>query len=140
MGAQPVFERRSVVILANISWPTRGPNVDSPIGSTKRATALQYRKLPANKAVLRRSSLSVAVPESACHAGGRGFESRRSRRKYLHKRSFCCHIGECHRGSGSKRSNAGTRLEPPIGAEADANLRGSRCSLDPMELADEVVT
>jgi hypothetical protein len=36
-------------------------------------------KGPANEAVQRSSSPSVVVPDSACHAGGRGFESRRSR-------------------------------------------------------------
>ena len=34
-------------------------------------------------AVPRRSSLSVGVPDSAGHAGGRGFESRRSRRLHI---------------------------------------------------------
>ena len=33
----------------------------------------------ANDAVQRSSSPSVFLPDSACHAGGRGFESRRSR-------------------------------------------------------------
>jgi hypothetical protein len=37
-------------------------------------------KGPANEAVQRSSSPSVVVPDSACHAGGRGFESRRSRK------------------------------------------------------------
>jgi hypothetical protein len=37
-------------------------------------------KSPANEAVQRSSSPSVVVPDSACHAGGRGFESRRSRK------------------------------------------------------------
>jgi hypothetical protein len=36
-------------------------------------------KSPANEAVLRSSLPGVVVPDSACHAGGRGFESRRSR-------------------------------------------------------------
>ena len=36
-------------------------------------------KSPANVAVERRSSPGVVAPDSACHAGGRGFESRRSR-------------------------------------------------------------
>jgi hypothetical protein len=37
------------------------------------------QKVPANDAVQRSSPLSVVVSDSACHAGGRGFESRRSR-------------------------------------------------------------
>jgi hypothetical protein len=37
-------------------------------------------KRPANVAVQRRSSPGVVAPDSACHAGGRGFESRRSRK------------------------------------------------------------
>src|SRR5918994_6548719 len=40
------------------------------------------RKVPANEDVQRRSSSGVVVSDSACHAGGRGFESRRSRRKH----------------------------------------------------------
>jgi len=50
-------------------------------------------KSPVNKAVWRSSSPSVAVPDSACHAGGRGFESRRSRllaRKVVQMRKRCC--------------------------------------------------
>jgi hypothetical protein len=37
-------------------------------------------KGPANVAVQRRSSPGVVAPDAACHAGGRGFESRRSRK------------------------------------------------------------
>jgi hypothetical protein len=49
------------------------------------------RKVPANGAVRRRSWSDVAAPDSACHAGGRGFESRRSRLyKYLQIGCFCC--------------------------------------------------
>ena len=33
-----------------------------------------------NSAIARRSSPIVVSPEQACHAGGRGFESRRSRK------------------------------------------------------------
>jgi hypothetical protein len=46
------------------------------------------RKVPANEAVQRNSSANVAVPDSACHAGGRGFESRRSRKSPC--KSGCC--------------------------------------------------
>ena len=45
---------------------------------------------PANEAMLRSSSSGVVVPDSACHAGGRGFESRRYRRKRPANRLFCC--------------------------------------------------
>jgi class 3 adenylate cyclase/tetratricopeptide (TPR) repeat protein len=37
------------------------------------------RTVPANVHIQRRSSSDVVVPDSACHAGGRGFEFRRSR-------------------------------------------------------------
>jgi hypothetical protein len=47
-------------------------------------------KVPANAAVSRTSLLSVALSDSACHAGRRGFESRRSRRNALHITVFCC--------------------------------------------------
>ena len=43
------------------------------------AKATPRREVPANHIVRRSSSPSVAVPDSACHAGGRGFESCRSR-------------------------------------------------------------
>ena len=66
------------------SWPnSRGPLVaqtsigrlaqPSGAGLTRESTS------PANEAVRRGSSLGVVLPDSACHAGGRGFESRRSR-------------------------------------------------------------
>jgi hypothetical protein len=35
-----------------------------------------------NRAIPRQSSSTVVTLELACHAGGRGFESRRSRRKH----------------------------------------------------------
>ncbi len=38
-----------------------------------------------NRAIARQSSAIVVSVEQACHAGGRGFESRRSRKKYLQK-------------------------------------------------------
>ena len=53
-------------------------NVDRTIGPTMRTEGRKC-KTPVNEPVQRRSSPAVAVPDSACHAGGRGFESRRSR-------------------------------------------------------------
>jgi hypothetical protein len=52
------------------------------------AEAPSEQKSPANEPDPRRSSLSVAVPDSACHAGGRGFESRRSRKSPC-KSAYC---------------------------------------------------
>jgi hypothetical protein len=68
------------VRIDNISWPTRGPNVRRTIGSTTRSRVVLGTKAPANDAVPRRSAPSAVASDSACHAGGRGFESRRSRR------------------------------------------------------------
>jgi hypothetical protein len=68
------------------SWPKRrGGGLAQPCG----AEVTPRRQVPANDLVRRSSSPSVVVPESACHAGGRGFESRRSRA------SKCLQIGAC---------------------------------------------
>jgi hypothetical protein len=61
--------------------PTCGPNVDLTIGLTMRNRGDHGVQDPAHEAARIGSSMSVATPDSACHAGGRGFESRRSRRK-----------------------------------------------------------
>jgi hypothetical protein len=59
------------------------------------------QKVPANARVQRRSSSGVVVPDSACHAGGRGFESRRSRpSKCLQTGTFCCPIRRLNRARG----------------------------------------
>ena len=44
-----------------------------------RNGATSMRKSPAHDFVQTRSALAVIASDSACHAGGRGFESRRSR-------------------------------------------------------------
>src|SRR5687767_13627352 len=59
------------------SWPKR--RLDNPLNHAEQATC--GRKAPANDAVKSSSSSSVLEPDSACHAGGRRFESRRSRKK-----------------------------------------------------------
>ena len=91
-AAASVSTPRSAALIDNISWPARGPNAGARIGSTMRSGDAPCRKVPANVGVAGRSSLSVVVPDSACHAGGRGFESRRSRF------SMCLQIGtfSCH--------------------------------------------
>jgi hypothetical protein len=55
--------------------------------------ATSESKIPANEAVQQGSLSRVVGPDSACHAGGRGFESRRSRSKYLQIGVFCCRTG-----------------------------------------------
>jgi hypothetical protein len=90
-----------VVTPDNISWPTRGPNVDATIGSTMRSRAASGRKAPVNETIRRSSSPGVVVPDSACHAGGRGFESRRSRFLFAEVSCRCC--GRTWRG---RRPNA----------------------------------
>ena len=83
-SAQPT---RMASLLATPSLSTearfRGPLVDqTPVRRLAQpcgADLAAGRKVPANERDRRRLSLSVEVPESACHAGGRGFESRRSR-------------------------------------------------------------
>jgi hypothetical protein len=69
---------RPRVVSEEKSWPTHGPNVGRTIGSTMRSMASRGTKPPAKEHVHIRSSPGVGVLESACHAGGRGFESRRS--------------------------------------------------------------
>src|SRR6266571_4469673 len=77
-AAASVSTPRSAALIDNISWPARGPNAGARIGSTMRSGGAPWRKVPANVAVAGRSCLSVAESDPACHAGGRGFESRRS--------------------------------------------------------------
>jgi hypothetical protein len=81
--ASPRSRRRAFHRHVVYGGNTRGPLVaQTSTGRTAQPCVVgspSGRKVPASKAVQRRSSPSVAVPDSACHAGGRGFESRRSR-------------------------------------------------------------
>jgi hypothetical protein len=53
-----------------------------------RNGATSMRKSPAHDFVQTRSALAVIASDSACHAGGRGFESRRSRLGTANKKRF----------------------------------------------------
>ena len=78
VGSDPLYHS-----LLSVKTSFRGPLVAQTsirgLAQPCGAERAQQAKEPANEAVLRRSSPSVAVPDAACHAGGRGFESRRSR-------------------------------------------------------------
>jgi hypothetical protein len=61
-------------------------------------------KAPANDAVPRRSAPSAVASDSACHAGGRGFESRRSRKSPCKLASFVAALGANDRRPTGSRS------------------------------------
>jgi hypothetical protein len=92
------------VRIDNISWPTRGPSVRRTIGSTTRSRVVLGTKAPANDAVPRRSAPSAVASDSACHAGGRGFESRRSRKSPCKLASFVAALGANDRRPTGSRS------------------------------------
>jgi hypothetical protein len=69
----------------------RAANVGNRLGSTMRHRIARSLKGRINRAIARRSSSIIESLEVACHAGGRGFESRRSRRlKCLQISTSCC--------------------------------------------------
>ena len=76
-----------------------------------------------NRVIARQSSPIVVSLEVACHARGRGFESRRSRRKTYKTAYFVVTFENPIGRLGSKRSERNPR-GAAVDAEADANLPG----------------
>jgi hypothetical protein len=119
--------RRGVVLSTETSF--RGPLVAQtsvtrlaqPWGADVRAR----QKVPANDAVQRRSSLSVVVSDSACHAGGRGFESRRSRF------SKCLQIGTLRRPPRRDQQDPGSRRAARHECSVSSSGPKSACINDP---------
>jgi hypothetical protein len=94
--ARPTRSRPSAQLIraegAVGSWPKPGPNVRNRPGRDPRRDGHLPRKIPASPCVCKRSSSPVITPGTACHAGGRGFESRRSRSLVcLHSGRFSAH-------------------------------------------------
>jgi hypothetical protein len=74
-----------------------------------------------HRAIARQSSPIVASLEHACHAGGRGFESRRSRlSKCLHLGRLCCPSGREQWAGGpiKRRANDGALPVAACGTRA----------------------
>jgi hypothetical protein len=65
-----------------------------------------------NRAIARPPLPIVVTLEPACHAGGRGFESRRSRRKSLQRRQSWRRTRERDRALGQQTIKSATRVEP----------------------------
>jgi hypothetical protein len=101
------------------SWPKR--RLDDWLNHAVRWTPRQ-RKVPANEAVQRRSSPGVVVPDSACHAGGRGFESRRSRLlKCLQTGIFRLLVRRGTRAIGQQTGSTSTRGRRLVAHKLPAN-------------------
>jgi len=79
-GAQQPATRRTLSMKTRFRGPLVAQTSIGRLAQPCGAKDTRERKIPANEPVQRCSSPGVVVPNSACHAGGRGFESRRSRK------------------------------------------------------------
>jgi hypothetical protein len=94
-GARGVYEPVSDDPLSLCERQVRGSkraaNVWNHVGSTMRNRIARKPKSRMNRAIPRQSSPIVVTFEPACHAGGRGFESRRFRKNPCKSAILCCH-------------------------------------------------
>ena len=123
VGSDPPYHS-----LLSVETSFRGPLVAQTsirgLAQPCGAERAQQAKEPATEAVLRRSSPSVAVPDAACHAGGRGFESRRSRlSKPLLTQAITFRIAQNRLGGVARRRLA--RERPASRVMRRASSRGS---------------
>src|SRR2546430_329577 len=85
-----------------------------------------------NRAIARRSSAIVVTAEAACHAGGRGFESRRSRLE-----SPCLRVTSCSVGAGCLLGDVDQRFAVLRGVLSGAAVAavGARAAVDDVATA-----
>jgi hypothetical protein len=106
--------------------PLVAQNVARTTDSTTRGGGAGTRNMPANYAVRRRLSSGVVMSDSACHAGGRGLESRRSRL------SECLQMGTLRcltrpNQQSSRQQTGSTRLQQRRAAATKSLQIGSSC-------------
>ena len=119
-----------VVGVAAVAGSKRAANVRNRLRSTTRNRSARGRpQSRMNRAIPPESSLIVVTLEPACHAGGRGFESRRSRPctsrlPWVHEGSEFLRALGVSRGHGRLRSRGG---KPIVGGRgAGSYRRGDR--------------
>jgi hypothetical protein len=108
-------------------WAAEGQQTSE---SEPAQSCANQRRRPAgriNRAIARQSSPSVVSQEQACHAGGRGFESRRSRKSTCKSLPFLAARPPAFRASRTDpaRESAGNpRGEPVVAANPRKRTTG----------------
>jgi hypothetical protein len=120
---QDLIRPKNSYALEGFMGSRRAANARNRAYAIVRKSAAREPQTRINRAIARESSRIVVSLEQACHAGGRGFESRRSRKKSLHKRAFCCRARERHRALGQQTIKSGRAWSRPSGRSRSGPAR-----------------